>query len=382
MIAHLGNACCGCGLCAALCPKQAIAMKENAEGFLCPDVDGERCISCGLCQKQCPVENSPKRQLPRQVLAVKHGNLEDRKKSTSGGMFGLLSDWVLESGGVVYGAAFDEGWNVRHIRAADTAGRDAMRGSKYVQSDMTMVYDALAQDLKAGRRVLFTGTPCQCAAVRRLAETKQLDSDLLLLAELICEGVNSPAFFRDYLGFVAKGSPVTAVAFRSKEQGWKCPTFRVETEGAVYSHAYKTEPFCQCFEGSLIFREACHLCPHARSERGADITMGDFWAYRQLPEGFADDHGVSMVLVNTDAGAQAWEQVRGGCDFWESDLETALSKQTMLKRPVWRNRDREAFWQCYEKHGLEVTLRRYTDYGTLTRLKKKAKAQVKKLLKR
>lgn len=380
MVAYLGDRCCGCGLCAALCPKQAISMKENNEGFFYPAVDENLCVSCGLCKKFCPAAEPLSGAEPRQVLAVKHGDEATRRESTSGGLFTLLSDEILSRGGAVYGAVLGED-GAKHIRATDTAGRNAMRGSKYIQSDMEGVYESLLADGKVGNPVLFSGTPCQCAAVDGFYRAKGLSREKLTLVEILCTGVNSPKFWKAYRDFRAEGAPAE-VKFRSKVNGWKKETLEIRTEKGTYLGDYHTDPFCQCFAGSLTLRPACHSCPYARLPRVADVSMGDFWAFGKLPADFVDDGGISMALVNTPKGEALWEQVKDGCRFASSDVETAVSRQMPLKKPVWRNRDREAFWQCYEKHGLEVTLRRYTDYGTLTRLKKKAKAQVKKLLKR
>lgn len=380
MIGYLDRKCCGCGLCADLCPKQAISMQEDREGFFYPAVDETLCVNCGLCEKCCPVAHAPEGEIPRQVLAVKHGSEDIRRESTSGGLFTLLSDEILNRGGAVYGAVMTPD-GAMHRRADTPEGRDAMRGSKYIQSDMAGVYDALLSDGKQGLPVLFSGTPCQCAAVSAFYGAKGLDREKLVLAEILCTGVNSPRFWKDYCGFRAGGEQAQ-VKFRSKVNGWKRETLEIRTEKGNYLGDYHTDPFCQCFTGSLTLRPSCHSCPYARLARVADVSMGDFWAFGKLPAEFVDDGGISMALVNTHRGETLWEKVKAGCDFVPSDVETALSRQMPLKKPVWRNKKREAFWKCYEDRGLTVTLRRYTDYGSLTRLKKKAKAQIKKLLKR
>lgn len=318
---------------------------------------------------------------PRQVLAVKY---PDRKDSTSGGMFVALSDAVLDAGGTVYGAVFDASWRAACCRADDRQGRDAMRGSKYMQSPIVGIYDQLAQDVEDGKQVLFSGTPCQCAAVDAFLQAKHLPRQQVVLVELLCTGVNSPKVWQDYLSLIAGGRSQTVqkVQFRSKVRGWKQETLQVTMDSGVYLGDSKKDPFYQCFTGSYILRTSCHSCPFAMRERGADITLGDFWAYDALPADFVDDEGISMVLVNTDLGQQLWQQVKKQTEYVVSDMPTALRRQQPLKKPVWKNKDRAKFWACYERRDLETALRRYTDLGLLTRWKKIVKELVRSLLKR
>lgn len=384
MIQKIGQACCGCGLCSQICPKKAITMQEDEEGFLYPQVDVELCVSCELCVKCCPVESPPKMNEPEQVLGVKHINTEVRCNSTSGGVFTALSDAVLTGDGVVYGAVLDAQWRAVHTRAETQNQRNAMRGSKYMQSSLGETFFQLRKDILEEKTVLFTGTPCQCAAISNFLKKERLREDQVILTEILCTGVNSPRFWQDYCAFLEKKEKdsILNVQFRSKDRGWTRETIRIEMQNKVYKKGYEKDPFCQCFAESLIIRPSCHNCPYAREGRGADITIGDFWAYTKLPEAFWDDGGISMVLINTQKGKQLWKRAAGQLEVCGSDMETAVCRQAPLKHPVWRNNRRDAFWRCYLNQGIEAALRKYTDYGVISRWKRKLKRSARRLLRR
>ena len=231
------DSCSGCSACAAICPKGAIAMKPDDEGFLCPVIDEEKCVRCGLCLKVCAfkenqaqrsecterAEGSSESEKFPQAFAVKHANAHIRENSQSGGLFTLISDPILERGGVVYGAGFREDLSVCHKRAVTKEERDALRGSKYVQSDMGDAFRSVREDLRSGMDVLFSGTPCQCAGLRHFLELTHTDTARLILADLICHGTPSPLVWREYLKWqeARNGQKIVRASFRDKRRfGW------------------------------------------------------------------------------------------------------------------------------------------------------------------
>lgn len=382
MIQSVGKNCCGCSACASVCPKGAITMKENGEGFLFPQVDETACVNCSKCRQVCPALSVMDGNAPITVFAVKHKCDDVRNASTSGGIFTALSDYVLEQKGTVYGTVLDSNLLAVHERADSTKKRNAMRGSKYIQSDMGTVYSLLEADLRNDKKILFSGTPCQCAAIHNYVQNKKLPNEKLYLLEILCTGVNSPKLWQDYCAFRAGESKITNVEFRSKTNGWKKETIRICYGDIEYLGDYKKDPFCLCFSGSLAMRESCHNCPYAKLSRVADVTMGDFWAYSKLPESFVDDRGLSLVLINTEKGHRLFERVSEQIECIESDIETAVSRQAPLRKPVWRNPHRDEFWQCYKQKGLEVALRRFTDYGFLHRLVYSAKRLARRYIRK
>lgn len=218
-IEHKQN-CAGCTSCMASCPKNAITMEKDGWGFQYPSIDMKKCVNCGLCDKVCPFVQSSSAKLPiQEVYAVKHRDAEILKESTSGGIFTAISDYVLEQGGVVYGAAFDENMVVRHMRATTPEQRNRMRGSKYVQSDMGDIFTQVKQDIIKKKKVLFTGTPCQVAGLKNFLKNA---TDGLICLDLICHGVPSPVIYKEHLNFLSEKMKMNVLdyKFRPKDWGW------------------------------------------------------------------------------------------------------------------------------------------------------------------
>ncbi len=217
--------CCGCTACASVCNHDAITMEPDALGFLYPKVDESRCTDCGLCEKVCAFNNNydTSLNLPKpDAYAARHKDMDEIMKSRSGAAFAAISDYILEQGGVVYGAGYKDHFRVAHKRATTKEERDEFRGSKYVQSDLSGVFRLIKQDLKNGLTVLFSGTPCQTSGLNSYVGKKLRDN--LVLIDIVCHGVPGPYIWRDYLAYLEEkqGDTITMVNFRDKERfGWK-----------------------------------------------------------------------------------------------------------------------------------------------------------------
>lgn len=302
--------CCGCSACVHICPKHSISFKEDSEGFLYPHVDLKTCVDCGLCEKVCPVLNQNDERLPLQTFAAKHRDDEVRMKSSSGGVFTLLAEQIIDAGGVVFGARFNDKWEVIHDFTDTKEGLAPFRGSKYVQSNIGESYKQVADFLKEGRKVLFTGTPCQVAGLKKYLRK---DYDNLLTVDFICHGVPSPMVWRKYLDEeinrqCPNGSKafLTGVNFRDKCTGWKTFSFvlnfnRVTQEGMreiTISSIAKDNAYMDAFISNMSLRPSCHACPAKSGVSGADITIGDFWGSEIEAADFDDEIGVSLFLIN------------------------------------------------------------------------------------
>lgn len=380
MIITKPELCTGCTVCEKSCPKGAIQMKPNNEGFLYPEISEELCVECGICAKKCPSNNLPEQERLEepQIFAAKLKDDDALLKSASGGMFTALSDYVLDMGGTVYGAVFDKDFNVHHIKAETKEDRDRMRGSKYTQSSLLDTLTSIKSDLENGRKVLFTGTGCQCAGVRRFLEGT--DCTNLFVADLICEGTPSPRVFKDYLKYIAKKhkDKVLDVKFRDKVNGWTGQTMSVKMENSTYYKSSKHDAFYELFFRNVILRPSCHNCPYATMDRQGDVTIGDFWGIDKINPDFMDDKGVSLLIVNTEKGKALLGDIKDMLHLSAQTLEDAKKRQKNLYRPSPKSARREEFWQNYEKKGIKFVLKKYTEEGFLVRVKRGVKKLIRK----
>lgn len=346
--------CCGCSACVQRCPKQCIRLEEDTEGFLYPQVDEETCIKCGLCEKVCPILNQADKLSVLEVLAVKNPDDEERMNSSSGGVFLPLAREVINQGGVVFGAVYDESWEVHHVYAEKIGDVYPMMGSKYLQSKIGNSFKDAERFLKQGREVLFVGSPCQIAGLRTYLRNKQYPN--LLAVDFLCHGVPSPGVWRRYLaetygGYDAKEqsrlqatagknsvllsslnatSPIGDIKFRDKrESGWKKFRFVVRQKSAskadqntvLSSDIHYMNPFMQGFLFDIYLRPSCYACKCKNGVSHSDMTIADFWGINQSAPEFDDDKGVGLVLLNTKKGEEYFSRLP--MDMMPSNLEKA-----------------------------------------------------------
>ncbi len=301
MIERVKESCVGCGACAAVCPINAIEMKKNKVGFIYPEVNN-RCIKCGKCLKAC-AEYTP---IERHVGRAFYYQSEDKnilKRSTSGGAFYEIASWFISIGGVVYGCAFNQELKARHIRVDNIFELTKLQDSKYMQSDMSDVYRKIEKDLKKNIPVLFSGTPCQVAAVKRIIGVK----NNLYTIDIVCHGVSSQKLFDKYLDGVESKykCKVVSYSFRSKSNGgWSSKGEAVITRNNRQRKVliYPSQNYYYfAFLNAHIFRPNCYGCQYADLNRVGDITLGDFWGIENhIKENVKD--GFSLVLVNSEKG--------------------------------------------------------------------------------
>lgn len=385
-ITSLGDACCGCGACAARCPKSCISMEPDECGFLRPSVDAAACVGCGACDAACPALNVPEGDGCESALWARAGDADLLGRSSSGGVFGLLARDALSRGGVVVGAAWEDGCHeLCHVIVEDEAGLDAIMRSKYVQSSVGReVYEGVRRALRAGRPALFSGTACQVAAMRSYLG-KLADSDLFLAIEVICHGAPSPELWRRWLRHVEgrEGSRVASVNFRSKETGWEAYSVAYGLEGGDLRLRPSEDWYMRAFLANASLRPSCLECPFKR-HCGSDITLGDFWGIRgQHPE-VPTEGGVSAVLANTVRGREALSRVEGSMESGESSLDKVVAGNPALVRPVSPRTDRDAFMSALADGTpiLEMMSRWSFEASLGQRLVSKAKGVAKRLLRR
>lgn len=306
--------CCGCSACVQVCPKQCISMSADNEGFLYPQVDTAICIDCGLCEKVCPVINQNEPREPLAVYAAKNNNEDIRLKSSSGGIFTLLAEQIISEGGVVFGARFNEKWDVVHDYTETIEGLEPFRGSKYVQSIIGDNFKIAKQFLNNDRKVLFSGTPCQIAGLKRYLQKEYKN---LLTIDIICHGVPSISIWGKYKNKVKKLASSSCedfnqlttlndVNFRDKANGWRhymC-TYSIvnvssnQTNRLTFEHT--KDPYMQLFLSNYSLRPSCYYCPAKAGKSLSNMTLGDCWGIKRMENSFDDNKGVGVCVIHNN----------------------------------------------------------------------------------
>ncbi len=342
MIHYTKTTCCGCGACAAVCPKGAITMAPDRDGFLYPLLDEQKCIQCGLCERVCAYRNHTAPVSEKEVYAAVSGDTNVRE-SASGGLFASFAQAVLSDGGAVYGCAMEyENGRLypRHICVTEPSELIRLKGSKYVQSDLGNTYPEIRRRLESGQTVLFSGTPCQAAGLQGFLR-KEYEN--LFILDIICHGVPSTKLFQDYIAFTEKQQKqgITGFRFRDKSAGWKLHGSMTLEDGKVLSFEPEESSYYQMFLNSYTYRENCYTCPYASDRRPGDVTIGDYWCIELVhPELLAENggpldsaKGVSCLIVNSPKGRELLKRYGKGIRRWESSYENASKYNRQLTAP-------------------------------------------------
>ena len=353
--------CLGCSACVAACARGALNLEQDERGFYRPSVDDGLCVGCGACSRACPVVGSPtSRRRPLKTMAAWDKDRARRLAATSGGMFMLLADAFVSQGGWVCGAAMNENMIVEHIVSNDINVIVKMRGSKYVQIRIDAALSDCLDLLKRGERVLFSGTSCQVDAMRRLARGRL--SANLMTVDVLCHGAPSPRVWGDYVSYREReaGSKAVSSRFRKKDPSWTVFSLEMLFEnGDRRSWCTVDDYYLRAFLGDYITQNACHSCPYTGTDRLSDITLADFWGY--VSESCADrntEDGISLVLVNSDAGMGLLKSV-DGVHLIDKELGEAVKGNPPLRTVFPANGRSDEFWADYEKGGFDSVLDEY-----------------------
>lgn len=343
--------CCGCSACSSVCPKQCITMSEDSEGFIYPCVDKRVCVDCHLCEKVCPIINYGNDREPLAVYAAKNPDESIRMQSSSGGVFTLLAERVIDEGGVVFGATFNDRWEVVHDYVETKEELAKFRGSKYVQSKIGDSYQKAKAFLKNNRKVLFSGTPCQIAGLKKCLRK---DYDNLLAVDFICHGVPSPGLWNRYLVQLIesqnrKRNEILAIKFRDKITGWKGYSCSIAyKDGVVSVENREKNLWMKGFLEGLYNRPSCSHCP-AKGHSHADIVLGDLWGISELAPEIDDDKGMCLVISNTTKGDKVLDSI-GIVKKKYFTLEQVVEKNPAVLYCVDINKKRDIFFRKYKEN--------------------------------
>ena len=355
--------CCGCTACANVCIHDAIMMEPDALGFVYPKVDESKCVDCGLCEKVCSFNDNYDKSLNLpvpDVYGARHKDMNEVMKSRSGAAFVAISDYILERGGVVYGAGYKDHFRVAHKRAKTKEERDEFRGSKYVQSDLTGIFRQVKEDLKNGLTVLFSGTGCQCAGLNAYIGKKLREN--LILVDIVCHGVPGPYMWRDYIAYLERkyNDIIISVNFRDKNKyGWKAhkESFIMKNRGG-----YNSRIFTMVFYQHIAFRPSCGNCHFCNTTRPSDITLADLWDRgHNFPEVNKDDKGESLLLINTEKGREIFDAVKDKLDYFQTTTDKVM--QSHLREPSKIHPQAKQFEEYYAKYGFERTMKHFGFIG-------------------
>lgn len=358
--------CTGCCACFNACPVRAISMDEDYEGFKYPLVDKKKCIKCGLCLKICPtlneVVNSNNNNV--QAYACINKNTNIRLKSSSGGVFSAFAEYILENDGIIFGAAFDERWNVKHKYIADKKYLDELRTSKYVQSYVGEAFKEVKSFLSNGKPVLFTGTPCQIGGLKAYLGKEYKN---LYCIDIICHGVPSPLVWNKFLNENYDIENIKNINFRNKTTGWSGYSFKVNFTDKAITESRNDNLYMLGFLNDLYLRPSCYNCKFKSINRFSDLTIADFWGVDKILPEMNDEKGTSLVFVQNDKGRFLLKKIYDNIRFMEVSVNVAINYNGAMIKSASMHRLRKKFFDelKYNNKNINTIIGKYYIYRSL-----------------
>lgn len=352
--------CCGCTACMNICPKHAISMVEDKEGFKHPVIDQDKCIDCGLCKKTCPVLNTNNKESKNKCFIAYNKDKESTlNKASSGNIFELIAKDILKEKGIVIGAAFDENNKLNHIAIDNIKDLDKLKGSKYLQSNLSNIFTYIKENI-INKKILFVGTPCQVAGLKSFLKK---DYDNLICIDLVCHGVPSPKLFNKYIKELEKENNdiVTNYNFRDKRTGWdtysNTITFKNKKE---ITELQKDNKYMKLFLSDIALRESCYNCNFKLGNKYSDITLGDFWGVNNYYPDMYNKTGVSAIIINTEKGNNIFNNIKDKIIYKECKLEEITNGNPSLKTSGKYPKKRKEFFEELDNKSVEELSKKYS----------------------
>lgn len=379
------NQCCGCYSCVSSCSQNAIYMRCDTEGFWYPDIDEDKCINCNICEEKCPSMNNNKTESKHKSYICLNKDNNIRLKSSSGGVFSAIAEYIIQKNGVVFGAGFDEELNVCHKFVDNTFDLEDLRGSKYVQSKIGDAYKEAEEFLKKGTSVLFVGTPCQIEGLKLCLDK---DYENLICSDFICHGVSSPKVWRKFISEKESefNSKVKEAYFRDKNKGWKKFSMVLKFEnGDKYIKNLNRDIMLRGFLGNIYLRPSCYDCNFKIVEKASDLTLGDFWNIDNIYPDMNDDKGISLLVINSKKGEKIFKAISENIISKEVNFEKNVLNIEAFMKSAKVSKNRADFMKDLDDNSLDTIVNKYCKINKLNIIKflvpRKVKLVIKKILK-
>ncbi len=374
------NKCTGCTACMTICPKGAIEMKEDNDGFKYPVINQDKCINCGLCKKTCPVLNTKKNDSLNECYVGYNKDEESLlNRASSGSIFELVADCILDQDGIVVGAAFDDNNKLKHIAIERKEDLLPLKGSKYLQSDLNNIFKYIKDNIK-NRKVLFVGTPCQVAGIKSI-----IKNDNLICIDVVCHGVPTPKLFSKYIKELEDkySDKVINYNFRDKSTGWDSYSNTVKFSNKELSQLQSDNNYMKLFLSDIALRESCYNCNFKLGNKYSDITLGDFWGINNYYPDMYNKKGVSAIIINTEKGKSIFDSISNNLTYKDCNIDEIVSGNPSLKYSSKSPINREIFFIDIENDNFELLTKKYKrKISFIQKVKNKIKSIIKKFIHR
>ena len=372
--------CTGCTACMNICPKNAISMVEDKEGFKHPVIDQSKCINCGLCKKTCPVLNTSKNDsLNKCYVAYNKDKESTLNKASSGNIFELVAKKVLNNKGIVIGASFDKDNKLNHIAIDNIKDLEKLKGSKYLQSNLGNIFKYIKDNLD-DKQLLFVGTPCQVAGLKAYLKK---DYDNLITIDLVCHGVPSPKLFNKYIKELESEyhDKVINYNFRDKVSGWDTYSNTITFKNKKITELHSNNKYMKLFLSDIALRESCYDCNFKIGNKYSDLTLGDFWGVNKYYPDMYNKSGVSAIIINTEKGKNIFASIKDDIIYKDCQLDEIISGNPSLRISGSYPNKRNEFFKDLEINTISDLSNKYVKKVSLfKKLINKSKRIIKKVI--